>query len=106
MMNPHAEEAHGSNGEEEDDDDDDATTTTMQCVCIIIIILDMIIIIVTITFIIMIVIIRGSRLRSAAAVCSHCLPFAHGQPHNHGTCSSLSPNGYGVSHPGTTTWSL
>ena len=33
--------------------------------------------------------------RSAAAVCSHGLPFAHLQSHSHGTCSSLRHNGYG-----------
>ena len=49
---------------------------------------------------------RSSRLRSAAAVCPHCLPFAHGQSHSLGTCSRLNPNDYGVLHSGTTTCSL
>ena len=35
-----------------------------------------------------------NRLRSAAAVCSRCLPLSHGQSHSHGTCSSFGPNRY------------
>ena len=51
----------------------------------------------------MLIIIRGSSLRSAAAV-FHDLPFAHWQSHSHGRCSSLRPNGF--ERPGVTLWRL